>query len=67
MDNDTVNQKNAKVWAALSAHVSRGEEAVALLEQVFYDCLLGTMGNMTEEQMKVYCRVANFVGHDDGE
>jgi hypothetical protein len=40
---------------------------VALLEQVFYDCLLGTMGNMTEEQMKVYCRVANFVGHDDGE
>lgn len=58
------NEKNQQTWAALVAHVGRGEEAIELLESIFHE-----VGPYQQDQIapETWSKVRDFFGFDDSE
>jgi hypothetical protein len=58
------NKENKQTWAALVAHVGRGEEAIDLLEKIFCD-----VGPYQQDQIapETWSKVRDFFDFDDSE
>lgn len=58
------HEVDSETWKSLQRHVTRGEEALQLLEDVYLSVGRGQSMSMSEE---VYIKLEKFFGYDDSE